>query len=313
MSTKKHADCIYMDLEGNPLPFHPDDQIQVSNFKKNAKFDYTAIHPLTKTAIVQLWGKRFKQEDRICIGRFNNFNKLNESQRKHVLLNTIKKLQEQITKKDLVGGSTLCGAILTGNKIYTANVGDSLAYLAILDHQGQMFKFYRLNRILHTPTQEKEARRIPDENIYSGRLAGRLALSRAIGDNDFEQYGLLHEPDEIYVDEYKIPTKGHGFVIVASDGLTEGECLTEELLINLIQDTYLESTEVIASKLAVEAYLNGSTDNISVLIAPLHSTSTGAEYAAVFDGHGGDDVSEYLYQKFDDILKNEIHLSLADQ
>lgn len=309
MTSKQNSEYIFMDLEGNPLNFNPQDKIRNLYEKTENTIDYRAYHPETHTGIVELWGMRNHQEDRVAIGRLKRFADLTEIQRKKTISSTIKNLQNLITKKHLISGSTLCITIICGNKVYTASVGDSTAFLTVLDEQSDVIQYLRLNRILHNPTQEDEEKRLNQNYIRHGRLAGRLALSRALGDNDFEPYGLLHEPEQIYVDDVIIPKNGSAIIINACDGLTEGDCLDNEDIKKIIKANYNKRSDYIAVELATAAYENGSTDNISVLVSPIHPEDKHAKFLAVFDGHGGDEVSELLFQN----VANSFDVEIAKQ
>lgn len=303
---------IFMDLNGNPLAYNPQEQIKLAN-QSFGTIDYRAMHPSTHTGIVELWGGRDRQEDRIIVREVADFYQLTEPERKKVIIDTIKILQTHITEKNVHGGSTLCLTILNQNKIYTASVGDSNAFLAVIDSNGKVNPFFRLNRILHHPNEPSEIKRIPSEYIRYQRLNGMLALSRAMGDNSFERFGLLHEPSEIYVDEINIPKNGKALVINACDGLTEDDCLKENDIIKLIEDNKEEAFDSLAVKLAKAAYDNGSGDNISVLITALEPESIKTKYLMIFDGHSGDAVSEFLYQEFDQVFNTEIKSYLKGQ
>lgn len=307
-SPKKTKEFIFMDLDGNIIHRDPREQIKRANHQAET-IDYRAIHTITDTGIVELWGLRDRQEDRVVVGEVNDFDKLTDERRKYIMEATIRKLQSAITNKHIHGGSTLCLVILYKQTIYTASVGDSNAFVAVLNAKGHIKTFFRLNRTLHHPDEPSETLRLAPENVHFGRLGGMLALSRAIGDNAFERFGLLHEPSEIYVDHLDIPHDGQAIVINACDGLTEADCLNEKKIKRIIKENRTESSDVLALILAESAYENGSEDNISVLVTRVTPQSDKTKFLAVFDGHSGDAVSEYLFQHFEKILNHEIKLT----
>lgn len=304
---KKPKEFIFMDLDGNVIHRDPRKQIKQANHLAKT-IDYRAIHTITDTGLVELWGLRDRQEDRVVVGEINDFDKLTDEQRKYIMEATIQKLQSAITDKHIRGGSTLCLVMLYKQTIYTASVGDSNAFVAVLNAKGHIKTFFRLNRTLHHPDEPSETMRLAPENVHFGRLGGMLALSRAIGDNAFERFGLLHEPSEIYVDHLDIPHGGQAIVINACDGLTEADCLTEKDIQRIIKENQKESIDVLALKLAVGAYESGSEDNISVLVTRVTPQSDKTKFLAVFDGHCGDAVSEYLFQNFEKVLNHAIKL-----
>ena len=79
-------------------------------------------------------------------------------------------------------GTTACVVLVTQNEIYCANSGDSRAIL------GQGTSTYDLSDD-HKPDNEDELIRIEAAgcDVTSGRVAGKLSLSRAIGDLAYKQ------------------------------------------------------------------------------------------------------------------------------
>ncbi|URE36493.1 protein phosphatase 2C 59 [Musa troglodytarum] len=145
-------------------------------------------------------------------------------------------------------GSTASTAILVGDRLLVANVGDSRA---VISRGGKAFAVSKD----HKPDQTDERRRIEDAGgfvMWAGtwRVGGVLAVSRAFGDR------LLKQFVEEVVDH------SLEFLILASDGLWD--VVTNEEAVAMIQS--IEDPEQAAKRLLHEAYQRGSADNITCVV-----------------------------------------------
>lgn len=271
--------------------------------KENKKINYRVCYGEIGGA--ELWGAREMQEDRIAFNYIAEINEINPDKIPSVLKNTAHTLQNIITESDLGDeGSCLCSAVLLADSYYICNVGDSTAYLYTLDAKNTVVSFEGPLNTLHNPTTRSELKRVKNWNIQRGRLNGTLSLSRAIGDNQYEKYHLSHEP-EIKSNTIKNKRGIRTYFMIACDGLTEGDCLSNTHLQTIIEKNAVKPLDEVATALTIAAREAGSSDNISILIAPMTAQ---AKYLAVFDGHGGDKVSNALGQLYDCVFKNEILL-----
>lgn len=277
---------------------------------------YSGYSPSTNIGFAELFGRRSKAEDRIAFGVIAHFEALTEEQRIAVLKNTVTKLAQLAELNGMSHtGSTLCMTVTCGNKIYTANVGDSTAFLMTLDKDGQS-KCKRLNTVLHNPSDPSEKKRLESTDktkfVKNNRILG-LLLSRSIGDTILKDYGVISDAD-VYVDSVNIPEDGTGIIIVACDGLTERDCLVlskaegEALgrisIQSLIEESYPNNPEQIARSLGNQAYDTNSGDNISVLITKVDLANI-AKYMVIFDGHGGVACADLLRKNMHTMLINE--------
>lgn len=125
-------------------------------------------------------------------------------------------------------------------------------------------------------SDESEINRVKESGsfIFGGRLGGSLAVSRAFGDVEFKNAGLIAKP---YLSETKL-LPGDTHLILACDGVT--------VLIVLANDP-LQLWDVISDQSAVDlvrtesepqkmsddllqyALENGSKDNVSVMVLVL--------------------------------------------
>lgn len=91
-----------------------------------------------------------------------------------------------------------------------------------------------------------------------GRVSGTLAVTRALGDLELKTQGVSVVPD---IEEVEITNKTN-FLIIASDGLWD--VCEDQKAVDLCKG--LEQTNTMASTLVKYAKMNGSKDNVSVMI-----------------------------------------------
>ncbi|XP_021900113.1 probable protein phosphatase 2C 59 isoform X1 [Carica papaya] len=149
-------------------------------------------------------------------------------------------------------GSTASTAVLVGDRLLVANVGDSRA---VICRDGNAIAVSRD----HKPDQTDERQRIEDAGgfvMWAGtwRVGGVLAVSRAFGDRLLKQY-VVADPE---IQEEKIDSSLE-FLILASDGLWD--VVTNEEAVAMTKP--IEDPEEAAKRLMMEAYRRGSADNIT--------------------------------------------------
>ncbi|CAN1801716.1 Probable protein phosphatase 2C 11 [Linum perenne] len=162
-------------------------------------------------------------------------------------------LKEEEGKKE--AGSTASTAMLLGDRLLVANVGDSRV---VASRAGSAIPL----SMDHKPDRTDERQRIEKAGgfvLWAGtwRVGGVLAVSRAFGDKLLKAY-VVAEP-EIQVEE---EIEGVDFIIVASDGLWNA--LSNQEAVSLIEDEL--DAEAAARKLIKEAYTRGSSDNITCVV-----------------------------------------------
>lgn len=152
-------------------------------------------------------------------------------------------------------GSTASTAILVGDRLLVANVGDSRA---VICRGGEAIAVSRD----HKPDQSDERQRIEDAGgfvMWAGtwRVGGVLAVSRAFGDKLLKQY-VVADPE---IQEEKVDSSLE-FLILASDGLWD--VVSNEEAVAMVKPI-LDSEEA-AKRLMQEAYQRGSADNITCVV-----------------------------------------------
>ncbi|MQL82271.1 hypothetical protein Taro_014742 [Colocasia esculenta] len=189
-------------------------------------------------------------------------------------------------------GSTASTAILVGDRLLVANVGDSRAVICrggkdlvfsacILQNMLEVTHRYciRVDTLLdaicyeankgsiavsrdHKPDQTDERQRIEDAGgfvMWAGtwRVGGVLAVSRAFGDRLLKQY-VVADPEI----QEEVVDSSLEFLILASDGLWD--VVSNEEAVEMVKP--IEDPEAAAKMLTQEAYKRGSADNITCVV-----------------------------------------------
>ncbi|XP_020572364.1 probable protein phosphatase 2C 59 isoform X2 [Phalaenopsis equestris] len=152
-------------------------------------------------------------------------------------------------------GSTASTAILVGNRLLVANVGDSRGVICRAGHAIAVSRD-------HKPDQTDERQRIEDAGgfvMWAGtwRVGGVLAVSRAFGDKLLKQY-VVADPEI----QEEVVDGSLEFLILASDGLWD--VVTNEEAVSMVQP--IDDPEEAAKRLMQEAYQRGSADNITCVV-----------------------------------------------
>ncbi|KAM3702278.1 hypothetical protein ACJW31_04G013700 [Castanea mollissima] len=160
--------------------------------------------------------------------------------------------EEKGQQKD--AGSTATTALLLGDRLLVANVGDSRV---VACRAGSAIPL----SIDHKPERSDERQRIEQAGgfiIWAGtwRVGGVLAVSRAFGDKLLKPY-VVAEPE---IQEEEID--GVDFIIIASDGLWN--VISNKDAVALVQD--IPNAEEASRRLITEAYARGSSDNITSIV-----------------------------------------------
>ncbi|CAK9192961.1 unnamed protein product [Sphagnum jensenii] len=177
-----------------------------------------------------------------------------------VYLKTDQDFLKDVKNQNRDAGSTASTAVLVGDHLLVANVGDSRAVIC------KGGKAVALSTD-HKPNQTDERQRIENAGgvvMWAGtwRVGGILAVSRAFGDRLLKQY-VVADP-EIQEDTIE---KGVDFLVLASDGLWDVVSNDDavEIVANILNAEEADAEEA-ANKLTKEAYRRGSADNITCLI-----------------------------------------------
>lgn len=156
-------------------------------------------------------------------------------------------------------GSTASTAVLVGNHLYVANVGDSRT---VISKAGKAIPLSED----HKPNRSDERKRIENAGgvvMWAGtwRVGGVLAMSRAFGNRMLKQF-VVAEPeiqDQVIDEEFEL-------LVLASDGLWD--VVPNEDAMSLA--TTEEEPEAAARKLTETAFTRGSADNITCIVVKFH-------------------------------------------
>lgn len=163
-------------------------------------------------------------------------------------------------------GSTASTAVLVGNHLYVANVGDSRA---IISKAGKAIALSED----HKPNRSDERKRIESAGgivMWAGtwRVGGVLAMSRAFGNRLLKQF-VIADPE---IQEQEISDELE-FLIIASDGLWD--VVPNEDAVSLVKME--EEPEAAARKLTETAFSRGSGDNITCIVVKFHHEKPGID------------------------------------
>ncbi|AQK92472.1 putative protein phosphatase 2C 52 [Zea mays] len=166
-------------------------------------------------------------------------------------------------------GSTASTAVLVGDHLYVANVGDSRAVIS------KAGKAIALSED-HKPNRSDERKRIESAGgivMWAGtwRVGGVLAMSRAFGNRLLKQF-VIADPE---IQEQEINDELE-FLIIASDGLWD--VVPNEDAVSLVKME--EDPEAAARKLTETAFSRGSGDNITCIVVKFeHDKPGGGGYS----------------------------------
>ncbi|KAF5451094.1 hypothetical protein F2P56_031392 [Juglans regia] len=152
-------------------------------------------------------------------------------------------------------GSTASTAVLVGNHLYVANVGDSRA---VISKAGKAIPLSED----HKPNRSDERKRIESAGgvvMWAGtwRVGGVLAMSRAFGNRMLKQF-VVAEPE---IQDQEID-KEFELLVLASDGLWD--VVPNDDAVSLARTE--EDPEAAARKLTEAAFTRGSADNITCIV-----------------------------------------------
>lgn len=263
------------------------------------------ISAAVSTGLGPLVGIR-RQEDRFSIKELQELETLTPIVIAQVFNDALLEVSERC--QSCKAGSTYIGSLLWDQYIITANIGDSYALLLSRDEERRL-QAHRLSWA-HKPADPEEHKRIEAAGGIVGRdlrLNGRFSVSRAIGDAIEPaafRAGLISLPS---LSLMQLPAQG-GTLILGSDGLSD--VVSSEEIARFFERSDPIGEEEFANALRSYAFKKGSTDNTTVIVAtvpPRIEDSRVGVLLSVADGHGGDEVAEYLRQHFADIFKQKIH------
>jgi serine/threonine protein phosphatase PrpC len=324
----------YLDKDGEVIDLG--DSKKLADIK--SKGEYFAYYPPTQTYVYQKTSSpkanKVQDEDAWGSGAVAGFSRLFADKEGKIFKKTFAQLQHYYGL--IEQGTTAVVCAVNREKIITAYLGDSPAYIVVKNEAGDIIELRCLTKELHNGENEAERMRAGMQFMRSTNawvMPGGLAMSRSIGDDYYNDKKLSHEPS-IYFDEITIPKGGSAFALLVTDGvLDKAKKNSNEQSANE-ENTQLSDVEIIKSFLekksphaADEATLikalpiakrpaaivkcavdRGSRDDITAAVVPLSADDANdeARVVSVWDGHGGVDVSHAAAAIFVELLKENI-------
>lgn len=228
----------------------------------------------------------------LCVKRFMPILELQPAWRAPVaprkddgVIKALRKVVEVLEKEaDLLtdqvrvfSGSTICALVLRGGWMYSVNVGDSRAVLAVTEAK-------RLQPVQlttdHSVSNPIERERIERNGgwVANNRLNGDLEMSRTIGDMEFKKYrnqrrfnhtGRAYGPELLIATpdiEARRMRTSDVMVVVATDGLWLPGISNDAVITAAAGWVKAVGTEETAKRLVGMALEWGSRDNITVVV-----------------------------------------------
>lgn len=262
-------------------------------------------------AVVRGQGERDHQEDRAFVISIKGLNVPQNALIGQALYNSVFRIGHACKEYQNVG-STLVVCLSIGDKVFTANLGDSRAILIEEDENGK-FTLMRLTKT-HKPDAEEERIKQAGGGVILGRLSDpalgdispSLAMSRALGDSALP--GVIFEPS---ITMFKATPGNKYHTLVISDGVHD--VLDEKDLAEIFNSNKHENIATLANLIRSTAYsLSAESDNISVVIAPANQSHGNGAVSVVADGHGGSEVSTKVEQEYTALLQSELKSVFGD-
>ncbi|KDQ11486.1 hypothetical protein BOTBODRAFT_35362 [Botryobasidium botryosum FD-172 SS1] len=184
-------------------------------------------------------------------------------------------------------GCTAVAALLTDDKIYVANAGDSRSVLCVAG-SAEPLSFD------HKPANKLENERIVAAGGYVeyGRVNGNLALSRALGDFDYKKDPKAQPEKQIVTADPEITehiiNEEDEFLVLACDGIWD--CLSSQQVCNFVRRKLAERCdlgeiceEIMTACLAPNSDVGGGggdigCDNMTMMIVGLLGGRTKEEW-----------------------------------
>lgn len=227
-------------------------------------------------------------------------------------------------------GCTAVTALISDDAVYVANAGDSRAVLCVKG-------FAKPLSFDHKPTNHGELHRITNAGgfVERGRVNGKLALSRAIGDFEFkEQKNVASKAPQSFAvtANPEIITRklspNDEFLVLACDGIWD--CATSQKVVGFIRRSIAEGQEL---EFICENFMNYcladvnnmmgiGTDNMTIMIVGFLNGRSKKEWyelirTRVLNGEGPaatvDEVKPKLVEKEDTLIDENDRLNLVDE
>lgn len=166
---------------------------------------------------------------------------------------------------DKSGTAVLC-ALVIGEHVWVANVGDSRAIL--VDSFGQVVQASHDAK----PNDVRFSKGITKKGgkVYEGRIEGQLAMGRALGDRNVNaDNGSYVVPNKPKITKYNLADFEGGHLVLACDGIWD--VATSEQVGEFVHQQSQAGCDVaqISKQIVATAFKAGSQDNLTALVVKL--------------------------------------------
>ena len=181
-------------------------------------------------------------------------------------LDTDKRFCDYAARTNSLSGTTAVVAVINGDRVIAANVGDSRALL-ISDNALTQLSYD------HVAADASEQQRVESSGGYvmpvGGmlRVQGTLAITRGLGSPSYKQF-IIPDP---HVYSFRLCSQDQ-FLVLATDGLYMR--MTNEEVRDLLLHNLTLPLDQLASLLTDAAIERGSPDNVTVTIVDLRTPLT---------------------------------------
>ena len=151
-------------------------------------------------------------------------------------------------------GSTGTIVVVDNDILYCLNIGDSRCFYIDDKKAVQMTEDHNCKNELEVNEIKKRG-----AFVFDGRVFGALCLTRAFGDTDFKEYGVICEP---FIN--KISINNIKYIVIASDGVWD--FVDDKQLFKIGSELKKENSEEFCNNLVEYALKGGSKDNISCIV-----------------------------------------------
>ena len=141
--------------------------------------------------------------------------------------------------------------------IYCANIGDTNCELFSKSNCKRISYEHRCN----DPVEENRIKK-GNGSIINGRVGGIISVTRAFGDFQCKDFGLICEP---YINKVNVNFNEKNFLILATDGIWD--FVSEEDIYFITMNN--TDSMVICRDVVDKAKVNGSTDNMTCMVISL--------------------------------------------
>lgn len=293
-----------------------------------------------KASICSITGSRKEQQDKLSINEMPYCSSLTGEEVKSSLISALHDIQTQHGQyKDT--GSTACSTLAwrTQGKetktdilcLGTAQLADSHSILVIKDSSGtRVIPLTKANHLLqNTNERERIDLALQKQNLTKNPSATRLGaerlkkqfpeakeelglqMTRCLGNNDYEQDGLSHDPDVDFI-TMSIPKDAEVYVTLVTDGALEYDygvidfAKQQSTICQKLQSVFdAKDKNELHDKALDVINQTVKRDNSSVAIVPIISGQKPVLVAG-FDGNGGDEVATLAATHFAGVVQQNL-------